>query len=89
MKKNFLFISVLASLFIAGCSRDEIAPNEEDVGNGKANTSYIAVNLVSSDVTLPVTRMEKIMKTKLPKFVSISSPRTVPPLMSNFRAPLM
>ncbi|WP_294142065.1 Mfa1 family fimbria major subunit [uncultured Sanguibacteroides sp.] len=50
MKKNFLFISVLASLFIAGCSRDEIAPNEEDVGNGKANTSYIAVNLVSSDV---------------------------------------
>lgn len=50
MKRNFLFMSVLASLLVAGCSQDEIAPNEEDVGKGEANTSYLAVNLVSSDV---------------------------------------
>ncbi|WP_455963173.1 Mfa1 family fimbria major subunit [Bacteroides bouchesdurhonensis] len=51
MTRKFLFMSVLASLFIAGCSQDEIAPNSEDDGNGKANTSYMAVNLMSSDVT--------------------------------------
>lgn len=50
MKKYFLFMSVLASLFLAGCSQEEIAPNGEDNGNGEANTSYMAVNLVSSDV---------------------------------------
>lgn len=43
-------MSVLATCLSAGCSQDEIAPNEEDVGNGEANTSYLAVNLVSSDV---------------------------------------
>lgn len=51
MKRNFLFMSVLASLLFVGCSQDEIAPNEEDVGNGEANTSYISVNLMSSDIT--------------------------------------
>ena len=51
MKRNFLFMSVLASLFIVGCSQEEITPNDEDSSNGKANTSYMAVNLVSSDVT--------------------------------------
>lgn len=50
MKRNLLFMSVLASLFLAGCSQEEIAPNGEDNGNGEANTSYMAVNLVSSDV---------------------------------------
>lgn len=49
MKRNFLFMSMLASLFFAGCSQEEIAPGGED--NGEANTSYMAVNLVSSDVT--------------------------------------
>lgn len=44
-------MSVLASLFLAGCSQKEIAPNGEDNGTGEANTSYMAVNLVSSDVT--------------------------------------
>lgn len=43
-------MSVLASLFLAGCSQEEIAPNGEDNGSGEANTSYMAVNLVSSDV---------------------------------------
>lgn len=43
-------MSVLVSLFLAGCSQEEIAPNGEDNGNGEANTSYMAVNLVSSDV---------------------------------------
>lgn len=43
-------MSMLASLFMAGCSQEEIAPNGEDNGNGEANTSYMAVNLVSSDV---------------------------------------
>lgn len=50
MKRNLLFMSVLVSLFLAGCSQEEIAPNGEDNGNGEANTSYMAVNLVSSDV---------------------------------------
>lgn len=50
MKRNFLFLSVLASLFLAGCSQEEIAPEGEDNGNGEANTSYMAVNLMSSDV---------------------------------------
>lgn len=49
MKRDLLFMSVLASLFFAGCSQEEIAPGGED--NGEANTSYMAVNLVSSDVT--------------------------------------
>ncbi|MBS1307946.1 MAG: Mfa1 family fimbria major subunit [Bacteroides sp.] len=51
MKRNLLFMSVLASLFLAGCSQEEIAPNGEDNGNGEANTSYMAVNLMSSDVS--------------------------------------
>lgn len=49
MKRNLLFMSMLASLFFAGCSQEEIAPGGGD--NGEANTSYMAVNLVSSDVT--------------------------------------
>ena len=44
-------MSVLASLFLAGCSQEEIAPNGEDNGSGEANTSYMAVNLMSSDAT--------------------------------------
>lgn len=48
MKKIFLFMSVLASLFMAGCSQEEVAPNDD--GNGEITTSYMAVNLVSSDV---------------------------------------
>lgn len=51
MKRNLLFMSVLASLLMAGCSQEEIVPNGENEGNGEANTSYMAVNLVSSDVT--------------------------------------
>ena len=51
MKRNLLFMSVLASLFLAGCSQEDIAPDEEANGNGEATTSYMAVNLVSSDVT--------------------------------------
>lgn len=42
-------MSVLASLFMAGCSQEEITPNDD--GNGGSNTSYMAVNLVSSDAT--------------------------------------
>ena len=49
MKKNFVFMSVLASLFMVGCSQEEGAPDDE--GNGQSQTSYLAVNLVSSDVT--------------------------------------
>lgn len=51
MKKNFLFMSVLASLFLAGCSQEGFAPNGEDNGSGEAQTSYLAVNLMSSDAT--------------------------------------
>lgn len=49
MKKNFLFMSVLAALLMAGCSKEESAPNGGDDGNGGANTSYLSVNLISSD----------------------------------------
>ena len=41
-------MSVLASLFITGCSQEEIAPGGEN--NGESTTSYLSVNLVSSDV---------------------------------------
>lgn len=44
-------MSLMASLFLVGCSQDEIAPNGEDNDSGEANTSYMAVNLMSSDVT--------------------------------------
>lgn len=50
MKRNLLFMPVLASLFLAGCSQEDIAPDEGANGNGEAITSYMAVNLVSSDV---------------------------------------
>lgn len=49
MKKKLLFMSVLASLFLAGCSQDDFSPEQE--GNGEATTGYLAVNLVSSDAT--------------------------------------
>ena len=42
-------MSVLASLFMAGCSQEEIVSNDD--GNGGSNTSYMAVNLLSSDLT--------------------------------------
>lgn len=48
MNKKFLFMSVLASVLMAGCSQEEPAPGGED--NGQSQTSYMAVNLVSSDV---------------------------------------
>ena len=37
-------MSMLAALFMAGCSQEEITPGGEDNGNGEANTSYMAVN---------------------------------------------
>lgn len=42
-------MSVLAALLMAGCSKEESAPNGGDNGNGEANTSYLSVNLISSD----------------------------------------
>ena len=51
MKRNLLFMSLLAPLLMAGCSQEDIAPDEGANGNGEANTSYMAVNLVSSDAT--------------------------------------
>lgn len=51
MKRNLLFMTVLASLFLAGCSQEEITPNSEDNGSGEATISYLVVNLVSSDAT--------------------------------------
>ena len=89
MKRNLLFMSVLVSLFLAGCSQEEIAPNGEDNGNGEANTSYMAVNLVSSDVPLKVTRMEVKLKTMLPRSVSISSTGSVVPSTLNFKTAVM
>ena len=43
----------LAALLMTGCSSEEVTPNGGDVtgGNGEAETRYMAVNLMSSDVT--------------------------------------
>lgn len=48
MKRFFLFMSALAFMLMAGCSREGISPDGGD--DGEATTSYLAVNLVSSDV---------------------------------------
>ena len=42
-------MSVLASLFMAGCSQDGIESNDKMDGNGETVNRYMAVNLVSSD----------------------------------------
>lgn len=49
MKIRTLFASALASLLMAGCSQDEVAPVEGggNDGNGEATISYMAVNLKS------------------------------------------
>lgn len=51
MKKKFLFMSMLASLLMTGCSQDEGGPGEEggNNDNGETTTSYMAVNLMSPD----------------------------------------
>lgn len=73
-------MSMLASLFMVGCSQEEITPNGEDSGNGEVSTSYMAVNLISSVLqvnVLPwVTRMALPLRTRLPVFVSIFLPQT-------------
>ena len=46
MKRNLLFMSVLASLFLVGCSQKEIVPGGEDNGKG-SGSSFINVNFVS------------------------------------------
>lgn len=54
MKKIFLIMSVTASLFMTGCSQDEPDPNGgngDDISDG--NTSYMAVNMISSDDMAP------------------------------------
>lgn len=48
LKTNFHFLPVLAMSLLAGCSQDDVIPNGNEP-NGGANTSYLAVNLVSSD----------------------------------------
>lgn len=50
MKKIFLIMSVTASLFMTACSQDEPDPNGGEGGN-EAKTSYLAVNLMSSDLS--------------------------------------
>lgn len=50
MKRKFLFVSVLISLFIIGCtSREEIKPEDENNNSNVGETRYITVNLMSSD----------------------------------------
>ena len=56
MKRNLLYLFGLTFLFMLGCSKEEITPNGEDDGNGEANTSYLAVNLVSTDISGTLTR---------------------------------
>lgn len=49
MKKKILFMSMLASLLMTGCSQDEVVPVEGGGTDGEATTSYMAVNLMSPD----------------------------------------
>lgn len=49
MKRDLLFMSVLASLLVTGCSSDDYAPDDVTGGDGKTTTSYITVNLVTPD----------------------------------------
>lgn len=52
MKTKFLIIPLLASLFMMGCTQENIAPDGgKDVinGNGEVNRGYMAVNLVNTD----------------------------------------
>lgn len=51
MKRNLLFMSMLATLFLAGCSQDDFSLDPGENGNGETTTGYLAVNLVSSDAT--------------------------------------
>lgn len=53
MKKIFLSMFALAALLMTGCSSEEVTPNGGDVtnGNGEAETRYLSVNLMSSDIT--------------------------------------
>ncbi|WP_196017840.1 Mfa1 family fimbria major subunit [Alistipes senegalensis] len=44
-------MSALASLLMAGCSPEGFDPNGEDNGSNETTTSYLAVNLISSDAT--------------------------------------
>lgn len=39
----------MASLLMAGCSQEEISPSGGEEGNDDGNTSYMCVNLISSD----------------------------------------
>lgn len=48
MKKNFLFMSVMASLFMVGCSQEEFTPDGGDNGNGEPQ--FLTVNLVTNSV---------------------------------------
>lgn len=44
-------MSMLATLFLTGCSQDDFSLDPEENGNGETTTGYLAVNLVSSDAT--------------------------------------
>lgn len=50
MNKKFLFMTMLTSLLMSACSQDE--PNQKGEDKGEATTSYMAVNLVSSDESI-------------------------------------
>lgn len=45
MKKIFLFMSVLASLFMVGCSQEEITPKDD--GKGENDGRFLAVEIIS------------------------------------------
>lgn len=42
-------MSVLASMFLVGCSQEELTSNGETENNGDTKTNYLSVNLMSSD----------------------------------------
>lgn len=46
-------MSVLASMFLVGCSQEELTSNSETISDG--DTRYLSVNIMSSDVTTRAT----------------------------------
>lgn len=48
MKKKLLFVSMLASMLLVGCSQEDAAPNG---GNGETEPQFLTVNLVSNSTT--------------------------------------
>ncbi|MFR4025573.1 MAG: hypothetical protein ACLTZY_07555 [Alistipes indistinctus] len=93
MKRNFYSCPCWQPCLWQDAHRRRLLPGGEDNGNGEANTSYMAVNLMSSDVT--GTRAAagyedgSEAENDVEKVRFIFSPRTAPLLTLNFKLAAM